>query len=442
MPTNQRRDEWEQKLQDALTAHDLVTLTTLLPHIHAADLARLFPEWEQEAQQQVLDALSDEHAAELLDELEPVDRAQALDLLSVERASDIIEEMPSDEAADLLGELPPAEADALLEQMEPGAAGDIADLLRYPEDTAGGLMVKEFVRLTPEETTAEVLSMLRSHQDDAEMIYCLYVLDEDERLLGLVTLRDLIVSMPDASMADIMKHDVESVPVDMPQDEVAEVVRRHDLLAVPVLDPAGRMLGLVTVDDIGDVVQEEAAEELLTMGGSEETEERPPLFASRGWRNGLLALCGGLLGAILILGIIQHQPAWHPAAMLLPLLTIISLIAGSQAAISMDRAYDNAVESRQLERIFQRELVTGALLALLGGLLAGISEYFILKHRVSLALMSGGQIAVGLWLASITGAVGALQVRRRGGWLGTTTHTLIVVLAMLIAIAVYLLLTH
>ena len=131
--------------------------------------------------------------------------------------------MPSDDAADLLADLPTAEVNALLERMAPAQVEEVSDLLRYEEDTAGGLMAKEFIRVAPDQTVAEVMELLR-HQGEAEMIYYVYVLDEEERLLGIVTLRKLIVSNPATEMSEIMMREFVSVPTDMPQEEVADAV--------------------------------------------------------------------------------------------------------------------------------------------------------------------------------------------------------------------------
>lgn len=442
MPTQDRRHEWESRLQAVLQTRDSSKLIPLLAEIHAADLADIFPELDTAAQQLVLDGLDDEHAAEFLDELDPNERVYVLDLLPVERASAILEAMPSDEAADLLAELSTDEADALLQRMEPELAEDVADLLRYSDDTAGGLMVKEFVRITPEQTVTDVLALLRRHHDDAEMIYYLYALDDDDRLLGVVTLRKLIICDPHAEIAEVMSREFVSVPVDMPQDEVAEEVRRHDLLAIPVLDRDGRMLGMVTVDDIGDVVQEEAAEELLEMSGTEGDEEKAYLWSTwRGWRNGLLSLVGGIVASLLIWYFAFNFAAWKYIAALLPLLLVLGITAASQAAIAMDRSYDNAVERHQTSRIFLRELMAGAALALIGSLLSG-GLALIATRRFSDFVFVAVPMAAGLWIASAIGALGALLVRRHGGWLGTTSHTIIVVIAFLTAVTIYLLLAH
>lgn len=425
-------------MYSALVQRDREEIARAVEDVHGADLAEYFLKLDESQRMILLDALSDERAAMLLYELAPEERAEVLDLLPIERASAIFDEMPSDEAADLLAELPTAEADALLERMEPEQADDVAELMRYPEDTAGGLMTKEFVAVSPDETTADVIGRLRAHHDDAEMIYTLYVLDEDERLLGEVTLRDLIVCPPDTPLTKVMRREFVSVPVDLPEEEVAEIVRRHDLLAVPVLDGDGRLLGIITVDDIGDVVREAAAEDVLESGGETPAEDARPWKGLPSWRSGLLALAGGLLGAGLIWFFADRlRGAWKDVGLLLPLVLILGIFAGNQAALAMDRAYESAVERRQLARVFLREVVAGLALAIIGGLLAAAVIFLLHFNRAEIAALAI-PAALGLWTAAIAGALGAMALRRGGERLGAASTTFIVVAALLLATAVYL----
>ncbi|MHB0936544.1 MAG: magnesium transporter [Armatimonadota bacterium] len=437
--TAESQREWEEALYSALVQRDREGIAQAVEDVHAADLAEYFLELDEPEQLILLDALSDEQAATLLDELAPEEQAEVLDLLPIERTSDILDEMPPDEAADLLAELPTAEANALLERMEPEQADDVAELMRYPEDTAGGLMTKEFLAVGPDETAADVMSRLRAHHDDAEMIYTLYVLDEDERLLGEVTLRDLIVCPPDTPLTKVMRREYPSVAVDQPEDEVAEIVRRHDLLAVPVLDGEGRLQGIITVDDIGDVVQEAAAEDVLESGGgTPPAQETRPWSGLPGWRTGLLALAGGLLGA----GVIWFyanllSEAWKDVGLLLPLVLILGIFAGNQAALAMDRAYESAVERQLLARVFLREVVAGLALAFIGGLLAAAVIFVLHFNRAEVTALSI-PAALGLWTAAIAGALGAVLLRRQGDRLSSASTTLIVVAALLLATVVYL----
>jgi magnesium transporter len=219
---------------------------------------------------------------------------------------------------------------------------------------------------------------------------------------------------------------------------VAEIVRRHDLLAVPVLDPAGRMQGIITVDDIGDVVQEEAAEDLLEMSGSEERTQAPPGPRRRGWRSALLAFAGGGAAAALVGLFAGVLDDWGAVATLLPLLLVLGITAASQAALALERAYESRVERHQIGRVHLREALTGAATALVGGLLAGglaLVLHFGRRHAVAIGI----PLALGLWAASLMGALGAGAVRQRGGRLAPAAHTAIVIVALLVAISVYLL---
>lgn len=433
--------EWETRLYSALVQRDKTIIGQALEDVHAADLADFYLELDEPEQIILLDALSDEQAATLLDELEPAEQADVLDLLPIERTSDILEEMPADEAADLLGDLPTEEANALLERMEPEMADDVVELMRYPEDTAGGLMTKEFVHVDPEQTVAEVLTQLRIHHDDAEMIYYLYVLDEDERLLGEITLRELIICEPSATMSKVMVREFTSVPPVMPQDEVAEIVRRHDLLAVPVLDHEGRMLGIITVDDIGDVVQEEAADNLLESSGTEEPEEHRRFVVLPGWRAGLLALLGGIFSGLLIWLFAGALRDWQVVGLVLPLVLILGITAGNQAALAMARAYESPVERQQPMRIFLREVLAGAALAIIGGLLAALIIFLLHYHLPEMAAI-GIPVVLGLWTAAVMGALGSVLLERYGERLGYASHTVIVVVSLLLAITVYLIMAR
>ncbi len=430
-------------MQDALEHRDATVLLELLEDIHAADLADVFIELDEPEQIVLLEALTDEQAAELLTELDPDDQAMMLDQLTVERTSDLLEEMSSDDAADVLAELPDAEVDALLERMEPEAADDVAELLRYSEDTAGGLMAKEYAHVAPEQTVAETLALLRDHYADAEMIYEIYVVDEDERLLGVVTLRQLIAHQPDAVMSDIMGREFVSVTTDMPEEDVADVVRRHDLLAVPVLDEDGRMQGIVTVDDIGEVVQEAAAEDMLEMsGGDEMAKEAPRAWLPRPvWRTGLLTFIGAVLIAAVVWSFRAHLVAQPTMAALLPLLLVLAISAASQAALAMDRAYAHAVESRQLGRIVLREMSAGASLAVIVGILAGLLLMALPPHRAATAMHAALPLAISLWAASLIGIIGAAIVLRWQGELRSRYHAVIVSTALLVAVTLDLWLT-
>ncbi|MHB0885210.1 MAG: magnesium transporter MgtE N-terminal domain-containing protein [Bacillota bacterium] len=230
-----------------------------LAKLHPADLADIVDGLDRHEQMALFSHLDDEQAAETLTNVEEASvQEDILDDLGAERASDIIEEMPPDEAADILGDLPKHKADKLLDGMEKEEAAEVKELLEFHEETAGGLMTTEYVALPDAKTCGETIEQLRRTAPEAEVIYYLYVVDAAEKLLGVMSLRDLIVSPPATPVGQVMKHPAISVHVNDHQNEVVEVMAKYDFLAVPVVDDSGVLRGVVTVDDVMDVALEAA----------------------------------------------------------------------------------------------------------------------------------------------------------------------------------------
>jgi Mg2+ transporter MgtE len=223
--------------------------------MHPADIAEIVHELSPDDRSAVFAALDDEKAADTLEEIqEPGMQASILERLDVERASDILEAMKPDEAADLLADMPKERAQLLLQKMEEDEAEDVEELLAYREDTAGGLMTTGYVAVLHTLTAAQAIDRLRELEPDAESVYYVYVIDEEEHLLGVLSLRDLIVAKPDTRIRDFMIEKVMSVPVDASIRDVGEVIAKYNLLAVPVVDQHNRIQGIVTVDDVMDRV--------------------------------------------------------------------------------------------------------------------------------------------------------------------------------------------
>jgi magnesium transporter len=227
-----------------------------LAKMHPADIADVVNRLSAPQRQALFSALDDETAAEALEEMSTEEQAEILERLDDERAADILEEMGPDEAADLLADLPEARADAILEKMEDAEAEDIEELLSYEEDTAGGLMTTEYVTVGGDLTAAEAIDRLRELEPEAESVYYVYVVDDHENLTGVLSLRDLIVAKPETPVTEIMIRKVISVPLSASPREVAEVIRKYNLLAVPVVDVDGHLEGIVTVDDVMETVLE------------------------------------------------------------------------------------------------------------------------------------------------------------------------------------------
>lgn len=228
-----------------------------LARLHPSELAEIINDLSSREATAVIHALDDETAADAFEHLDSERQRSIIQDLGTERAADIIEEMDSDDAADLLAELPEERQSELLAEMNEYTAGELRELVKYEEDTAGGLMTTDYTWIYPHRTAEQTIRKIREIAPESEFIYYLYVLDKHDHLLGVLTLRALLLAPPDASIDKIMESDVVTVSPDAQARDVAGTIARYDLLAVPVVDGEGKMLGIVTVDDAIDAIMPE-----------------------------------------------------------------------------------------------------------------------------------------------------------------------------------------
>jgi magnesium transporter len=225
-----------------------------LADLHPADIAELISDISRAQSDQLLDSLDMETLADTIEEVEIEFQASIVENMSDEKVADILEEMDPDDAADLLAELPQKRRKDLLEQMEDEAAEDVRGLLAYPEDSAGGIMTTDYVSITADITTDDAIRTLRETGNEAETIFYIYVVDQEEHLIGVISLKDLIFASPTAKIADYMHKRLISVAIDATQDEVAHEISKYNLLAIPVIDEGEHILGIVTADDALDKI--------------------------------------------------------------------------------------------------------------------------------------------------------------------------------------------
>lgn len=225
-----------------------------LSRLHPTELAEILGDLSAQDAARVVGSLDDETAADALEHLEPDVQRSIIDDLGTARAADIIEEMDSDDAADLLGELPEDRQNELLAEMDAQTADDLRELVAYADDTAGGLMTTDYFWIYPHRTVTATIAKIREIAPETEFIYYLYVLDQSEKLLGVLSLRTLLLAEPNATIHSIMDEEVVSVRPDVSAEDVASTIARYDLLACPVTDDRGTMLGIVTVDDAIDAI--------------------------------------------------------------------------------------------------------------------------------------------------------------------------------------------
>ncbi len=248
-----------QPLEPKLTKISLTVPRQMVSELHPADLAEIISRVSHKDGASFFKGLDVETAAEALSELQPDVQAAIITGMDTDKAADIIEEMQPDEAADVLSDLPVDKAKEILEQIEKEEAEDIQELLSHEEDTAGGLMTNQFISYPPETSVKDAIEKFRKDADEFETVYYIYVTDAEEKLLGVVSLRDLLLADYDVALSDIMETKLKTVTPDTDEFEVAEIVSKYNLVAIPVLDTENYMLGIVTIDDVIDRILPPAA---------------------------------------------------------------------------------------------------------------------------------------------------------------------------------------
>ncbi len=256
LPVEDRYIDWEDvdPVESSIASVKLRVPHQGLAELHPADLATILEQLTPRDRLGVLASMDDETVADAIEEMEPESQVDVLEDLEPERAADVLEEMSPDDAADLVADLSDESREEILALMEHEEAAEVQELLGYPEHSAGGIMTTEYVAVTDELTATQTIDRLRELEPDAETIYYVYVTDDAEHLVGVLSLRDLIVADPDAPIRSVMREEPVAVDVLADQEEVAQVVARYNLLAVPVVDADGVLRGIVTVDDAIDAV--------------------------------------------------------------------------------------------------------------------------------------------------------------------------------------------
>lgn len=400
-------------------------LTDFLRDQHPADLAEWLEELTDDQRVMVINHLDAETAALVMGELDTDTQAGIVGELGRERAGDIIEEMDPDDAADLLAELTPEEQGQLLGELQAEDAADVRELLEHEPDTAGGIMTTDYITVQEHMTAEAAIDHLRRVGPEAETLYYVYVVDAAEHLAGVISLRDLIVAAPETPIRDIMRTKVVSVRADQDQEEVARAVSKYDLLAIPVVDAENRLVGMVTVDDVLDVIEEEATEDALRMSAVTPDEEDPSAtgFGAGIWRlaRPRLPWLVALLFLELASGkVIDHfQATFNPAT--LALLTIFITTMAGEAGNAATQALAVVVRSLatgeigpgDVLRVVWRELRVGLTVGLVAGVvLAGLA--LVWQANWHLALTVGLAISANIVVAKMLGAFFPIVITRLG----------------------------
>lgn len=392
--------ELVEDISTLIDADEQGMVLNILADLHPADLASITTHLSKEEAQKVLEWLPIEIAAELLAELEDDFRSDLLDSFSPERLTAMIDELDSDDAADVLANLPSEVAEQILPELEDH--DDVKELLSYEEDTAGGLMAAEFISVGIEYTVADATEEVRLHADKVQDIFVLFVVDDNEQLVGTVNMKRLLLSPAKARIKDIMKTDVVSVKTDVDQEDVARIMERYDLVTLPVVDFEGCLVGRITIDDIVDVIREEAEEDIQRMsgvaGGEEHTDSVLQIVRGRlPWL--LMGLFGAALAAVVILFFHESLAAASILASFIPIVMATAGNAGIQSsAIAVQGLASGDIWATDFKKRLAKEvsvaivngLSVAAILAgaiLIYGQVTGIRGPIELAYTASLALL-------------------------------------------------------
>lgn len=411
-------EEVRGKIHDFLTEGNYEPLEEFLIEVHYADLAEILRTFALEERVELLRHIERERAAQVLFELDREEIVLLLKGLGRKASAQILQEMSADDAADLLGELPEDEQEQYLRLMSDPEAEDVAELLEYGAETAGGIMTTEFVAINKELTTDEAIQILRRTAQQAETVYYVYVVNDQNQLVGAISLREMILAAPGARIEDVMRTSpLIRVLVNTDREEVARVVAKYDFLAVPVVNDQEELLGIVTVDDVLDVIEEEATEDYLRLA-SVHQERYLELNVVQRARRRLPWLMALLFGAVLAGSVVQFYE--DTLAGVVALAFFMPVIAGGPGnvgtqtmAVMVRGLATGEVDARRVARMVFKEVQVGMIVGMVSGLvLAGIATLW--QDSALLGLVVGMSLAAAMATATAVGTLFPLLISRLG----------------------------
>ena len=413
MEEMQERDINKQNkelLVQALEREDIDQFRTEFLDMHPYDQAQFYTSLKDEYRPVVYRYLSPEEMADLFENIE-IDEEEYENLLAEmdpSYAADMLSHMYADDAADVLNEINDEQAVSYLTIMDDEAASEIQELLHYEESTAGSIMTTEFIAIEASETAHSAMQILKREAPQAETIYYVFVTDQDKKLLGVLSLRTLIIADESALIGDLMDERVVSVPVSEDQEEVARKIRDYNFLAVPVVDFQNRLLGIITVDDIIDVMDEEASDDYSKLAGVSDLDhvDKSAFSAAKKrlpWLVILLFL--GLLTASLIGRFEETLSQKAILAVFIPLIGGMAGNTGTQAlAVAIRGIATGDLEEESKWKLIIREAGTGFITGLTCGIVITFIVFFW-KHDFMLGLLVGISIFITLIVATLAGSL-------------------------------------
>ncbi|MDM8525503.1 magnesium transporter [Desulfococcaceae bacterium HSG8] len=397
-----------ESIKRLLRRNALSHLRKIVNKTHAADLSAVFPSLSFSNQYKLFGMIEDiDQKGVLFSELDEDTLLNFIERTEIDETVEIIENMAADDVADLIGKLPEEKANAILEKMEKGSE-EVEGLLHYGDDTAGGIMVPDFIALKENTTAREAIESLQKEYADVEMPFYLYVVDKYGKLTGVCSLRQLVVIPPATPLKSFMSTDVFSVQTDMDQEEVAKLVARYDILAVPVVNPMNELVGIVTVDDVIDIFRKEATEDFLKMAGAgqEFVETKSILKSMRIRLPWLFASCLGGIFAFFVIG--QFEEGLKKFAYLAAFIPVIMGMGGNigtqSSTIVVRGLATGLLNIRDIWSVVIKEFAIGFSLGIFYGTLIALVAQ-VQYNTIQLGLSVGLAVVCSMSVAALVGSL-------------------------------------
>lgn len=399
--------------QNSKSAHEM------LVDLHPADIAEFFPQLDLEDQSYLISLLDNEVSAAVMLELEEDDRKKLLRLLSPkEIAEDLITEMDTDDAVDVIGELSDAKKDEVIAQLEDKEhAQDIVDLLRYDEDTAGGLMRKEFVKVNKNWNVITAVREMRRQAEDLEEVYSIYVVNDDNELLGTLSLKKLLTTSSSTKLEELYNKNVHYVKVSANDEDVAKIIQKYDLMEIPVVDELMRLQGIITVDDIIDVMREEAEEDYqLAAGITSNVDADDSIWtltkARLPWL--LIGMFGGLGAASIIDGFSTVLEKYKILVLFVPLIMSTAGNVGIQSSAIIVQGLANGTIKGDIWNRLGKEFMLGLLNGLGIAIIVLFFSHFVFGTSYMVSLTICLALLTVIVIAAVVGTFVPLVLNSRG----------------------------
>ena len=413
---NRRKEEirYLSQLEEWIRLNREFDIIDLFSELHPADIADLIDNLEEQEKIRLFSLLEVEKASDVIPELSDASREQILEDISHKKLTEIIDEMDSDDAADVIAELPEAQARAILAAIEPEESQDLKKLLKYGEDTAGGIMQSELVSVSSDSTINSALNAVVQASDDIEDVYNVFVVDRDNVLIGAIPLQKLITSKRHSPAIEAIDKTIPSVQTDVDQEEVARMFEKYDLVSLPVVDRGNHLLGRITIDDIVDVMEEESSEDIYRIAGLHENDNvfNEPIESIKKRLPWLYLNLLTALASVLVIGFFQNTIRVVIAlAVFMPVVAALGGNAGNQTLILIVRGLAlGEVTFENAKKAFYKQIIVGIVNGLAVGVVIGVIAY-LWKGMPVLGMVLGLAMIINVFAGTLIGTLIPLSLK-------------------------------